>query len=492
MADHFNLGENAQSFKTAPKFAAFDMVVLNIDDNNYVSSPYAVLDNDVWESVSARQNNGKYIFEYVDGSWKQTAGPGSFDASATVNLQSIGITAAFTVAGAAEKAGDTITVSRFEDRENNTLQLSIELTRSGRTMETNCPLVKAADRQAIADGLLAKLCGRQYQPFSATAAEVNPLMELGDAISAHGIYTGLFQQDLEFNSLMSSDISAPGEEETDSEYKYETANERRYARKFADISAEFLIHADAIEARVTKEGGTNSSFAWKLLADSWSVYSSNSEVFRIDSSGATVKGTITAESGYIGTYPIGFAISASAIMNGMESFADTDHNGVYVGTDGIALGGGKFKVDSQGNLTAENGTFHGTVQAKNIVYGGDNGTFNGGGLTGGSVGGSKIGSNSIGAGHVVSSSLGTGQFQSSVTDSLGYANHAHSAFEGLEEVNWLKANSINTGHLRVPGGSPKLTVDSNGLYILGSKVKWLTIFYDNGGVSQGQTVLVPA
>lgn len=458
MSDHFNLGENAQSFKTAPKFDAFDMVILNIDDDNYVSSPYAVLDNDAWESESARKRNGKYVFSYIDGSWKQTAGPGSFDSSAVVNLQSLGITAAFTVAGAAEKDGDTITVSRFADTENDTLQLSIELTRSGKTMETNCPLVKASDRQAIADGLLAKLCGRQYQPFTATAAEVNPLVELGDAISAHGIYSGMFQQDLEFNSLMSSNISAPGEEETDSEYKYETANERRYARKFADISAEFLIHADAIEARVAKEGGSNASFGWKLLYDSWSVYASNSEVFRIDSAGATVKGKITAESGYIGTSARGFAISASAIMNGMTSFSDTENNGVYVGTDGIALGGGNFKVDSRGNLTAENGTFHGTVQAKHIAYGGDNGTFNGSGISNGSIPGGKIGSNE----------LGTGQFQSGVNTSLGYADFANGVFSNTNTANYVRTKGLYQG--------------GTYLYLRGERAVWKNItIYDSEG-----------
>ncbi len=478
MTDHFNLGENAQSFKMAPKFAAFDMVILNIDDNNYVSSPYAVLDNDVWESANVRRNNGKYVFSYSNGTWKQTAGPVSFDASATVNLQSIGITAAFTVAGAMEKAGDTITVSRFADTENDTLQLTIELTRSGRTMEANCPLVKAADRQAIADGLLAKLCGRQYQPFSATAAEVNPLVELGDAISAHGIYTGLFQQDLEFNSLMSSDISAPGEEETDSEYKYETANERRYARKFADISAEFLIHADAIEARVTKEGGSNSSFSWKLLSDSWSVFSSDSEVFHIDSSGATVKGTITATGGYIGTSARGFAITASAIMNGMTSFSDTDHNGVYIGTDGIALGGGNFKVDSQGNLTAENGTFHGTVQAKHIAYGGDNGTFSGEGLSGGSVGGGKISN----------STLGTGKFVSGVNTSLGYADYSNDVFNKQTQCNYLSTKHFACGDANIAGAISASS--SSNVSILGHRVKWEYVYYDHNGSETGKWLLV--
>jgi len=40
------------------------------------------------------------------------------------------------------------------------------------------------------------------------------------------------------------------------------------------------------------------------------------------------------------------------MYNGMTSLSDTTHNGVYVGTDGIALGKGVFKVTNTGDLIA--------------------------------------------------------------------------------------------------------------------------------------------
>lgn len=88
----------------------------------------------------------------------------------------------------------------------------------------------------------------------------------------------------------------------------------------------------------------------------------------------------------------GFTLSSSSLRNGMTSFSDTTHNGVYIGTDGIALGAGKFKVDAEGNLYATTGTFTGNVYAGNIQYGGSAGTFSGSGLSVGSVGSSQCSS----------------------------------------------------------------------------------------------------
>lgn len=96
-------------------------------------------------------------------------------------------------------------------------------------------------------------------------------------------------------------------------------------------------------------------------------------------------GSIYASSGKIGG-DNGFNINAGKIYSGMETFASTS-NGVYVGTDGIALGGGKFKVDSSGNLTATSGTFGGTLSGVGGNIGGftigTNALYNGAGTFGG-------------------------------------------------------------------------------------------------------------
>lgn len=179
------------------------------------------------------------------------------------------------------------------------------------------------------------------------------------------------------------------------------------------------VHSNRIDAKVEttygRDGQTaTKSFSWELTdsAHRWFA-NNNKKVMEITASGLSVEGQITATSGYIGDGSNGFTISASSIHNGMTSFNDTTHDGVYIGTDGISLGGGKFKVDAYGNLTAATGTFSGSVYASNIkstAVDGFGGSFSGLGITPGSIG--AAGSTALSGG---------------VTESLGFANDYNAA-----------------------------------------------------------------
>lgn len=61
----------------------------------------------------------------------------------------------------------------------------------------------------------------------------------------------------------------------------------------------------------------------------------------------------------------------SFIYNGLTGIKDTTNNGVYVGTDGIALGQGKFKVTKEGALTATSATIQGSITAGSFNNGND-------------------------------------------------------------------------------------------------------------------------
>ncbi len=87
----------------------------------------------------------------------------------------------------------------------------------------------------------------------------------------------------------------------------------------------------------------------------------NNGVFSVDKNGnmvasaASIKGNITATSGYIGDEDSGFTIASTAIYNGITSMSDTSTSGIYVGVDGIKLGA-SFAVTSSGSLTSSSGT----------------------------------------------------------------------------------------------------------------------------------------
>lgn len=88
--------------------------------------------------------------------------------------------------------------------------------------------------------------------------------------------------------------------------RYETATDGTIDTMQSNISQ----NATNITAKVSKTGGTSSSFAWSLQDSAFSLTSNNSEVFRADSDGITVNGNgsfsgeITATSGTIGEWTV--------------------------------------------------------------------------------------------------------------------------------------------------------------------------------------------
>lgn len=240
----------------------------------------------------------------------------------------------------------------------------------GRTIEIDCPY----GTQEMANQILAKLRGFQYQPATATGALLDPAAEMGDGISARDVYFGLYSRERDFSKLMAADIGAPYDEEINHEYKFETPQQRKYKREMGDVratlsiesdritaevaqrqadSAEFRsqlsVQATQIAARVTQTGGSQSSFGWSLLSNEFGLYAGNTKVFWVNSTGAHVKGEITATSGKIGNFNIG----STAIWNNISQYGGTQTTGVYLGTNGIQLGQ-RFKVDTSGNVTASN------------------------------------------------------------------------------------------------------------------------------------------
>ena len=91
----------------------------------------------------------------------------------------------------------------------------------------------------------------EYQPFNAKGAYITPAAEIGDGVTAYGIYAGLFEQETIFNRLMLSNIGSAISNEAEVEMDYEDASERKYMRKFAETAAALEIFADRISQSVT-------------------------------------------------------------------------------------------------------------------------------------------------------------------------------------------------------------------------------------------------
>ena len=238
---------------------------------------------------------------------------------------------------------------------------------SGRTLEIDNPF----GSQELANRILAKLTGYQYQPYTADGALLDPAAEMGDAVTIKDVYGGLYKNSLTFSRLMAADIAAPADEEINHEYQFESPAERRYKRELNDIRASLLVKADEISALVESveevvddkldaTGGTQ-SFGWTLLSNKWAVKANGKEVFTVDQNGGTFTGQVVASSGKIG----GFSITATTISNYKSG------TGVWMSTqpwtDGTVFQvGSKFRVTNDGSLYATNGTFSGTIEATTI------------------------------------------------------------------------------------------------------------------------------
>lgn len=220
---------------------------------------------------------------------------------------------------------------------------------SGRVLEVENPF----GSQAMANAILESVRGYSYQPLYADGALLNPAAEIGDAVSANGVYSGIYTRSTTFGTLMASDISAPTNEEVIHEFNIPTPTERKFQRLTYDMQSEFKTTASEISAKVSKtspQGQT--SFGWSLQDNQWTVFNQSGNILRATASGLEVTGKIQADEGYIGGEN-GFVIKASAIYNGITELNGQGERGVYLGTDGLQIGQG-FIADQYGNVKASN------------------------------------------------------------------------------------------------------------------------------------------
>lgn len=318
---------------------------------------------------------------------------------------------------------------------------------TGRTLTATIPW----GSQQIADDLLSRVSGNQYQPYTATGAQVDPAAELGDAVSIRGAYGGIFSSRTRFGRQLRSDISAPFEEEIDHEFPYKPSKDRAVERQMRSISSRLTVLASEITAEVSERKADSKeirstlsvlpgqisakvsatqegTFGWNLNSTSWTLNSGSKTVLKATKDGIEVTGKIRATSGSIG----GFTINSNYLSYNGQTWGGTNTTGAYIGKSGIQLGK-NFKVDMQGNLAAASGTFAGKVNAGNIQYGDSAGYLSGSGLASHSVYGSQIGYNTI----------STAYTSSGINTSLGYADYANGVFNGWNTVNLLRCSTLS-------------------------------------------------
>ena len=360
-------------------------------------------------------------------------------------------------------------------------------TDSGRTLTLDCPW----GTQKMAEDILSRIQGFQYQPYTADGAHIDPAAEIGDGFAAGNLYSGIYSKNVSHGALYTANVSAPGGEKINYKYEYKTPTQRKIERHYSEMKSTFKVQADQISAevsarieqgdeltsrleiqsdqisaRVTKTGGSSSSFGWELLDDSWTVKANNTTVFQITKSGAEVRGKFIALSGKIG----GLDIQSDYLSYNNQVWNGTNSRGIYIGVNGIQCGSeaNGVQITPTGNLYAENGYFRGSVSAGRIDYGGNDGYFNGGGITQGSISGGYYGQISGG-------SIGNYAVSGGINASLANGDYAYGCVNG-----WTTVPAFHAGSL-----------DTNDLTIEGYQIDRATIIYKNasGGTSTAKVLV---
>lgn len=191
---------------------------------------------------------------------------------------------------------------------------------TGRMVEVSCPW----GNQSMADSILSALGAYDYIPFSAVSSLLNPASELGDGITAGGVTSVMWSMRMGLDRMCSTDISAPGGDEIDDEYPYESSHIRTTKRKLADIRSSITKTAEQINLKIEATDGRVSQISQTVSGISLSVTTSSSADGK-----TTAKITLQVGpnnySGYItldGNVDVSGQLSADALYAALGEVAD--------------------------------------------------------------------------------------------------------------------------------------------------------------------------
>ena len=221
-----------------------------------------------------------------------------------------------------------------KDEDNTDLYYSAGTT-TGPVLEIENPW----GTQAMANAILSTISGYQYRPMSADGALLDAAAEVGDGVSANGVYSVIARRDTKFGSLLVSNIAAPSDGELGHEYKYEVKQNRQTQREIAQANSSLIVELDEIKGQVTDDQGN------------YTVVTIKSDGLYVGGASATLDGSnITANS--IGTTQIkGGAITANEIAANTITAAEI-HSGAVDTSELAANAVTAAKIDSEAVRTS--------------------------------------------------------------------------------------------------------------------------------------------
>ena len=157
---------------------------------------------------------------------------------------------------------------------------------TGRTLEFDNPF----GSREMAQNILNRVSGYQYQPYQADGALLDPAAEIGDAVGTATSYGGLYTRSRKFGRLMKADISAPHDEEINHEFKYESPQERKFTRVTGEIRASIILTNNMIQSEVVARQNADNEISSRITQTADSI---TAEVIRATAAEGTLSSRIT-------------------------------------------------------------------------------------------------------------------------------------------------------------------------------------------------------
>lgn len=395
MSESVFIGRSAKGYTSTPELPKCTKVRINVDDDSFYEAgtgdnvleldcPWGSqqMANDILESI------GEFVYRPYDTEWAKLDPAAELGDGVTINGVFSGIYVN-------ETNFSTLMAARISAPQENTVDHEYPYKSPAERKTTRQIAQTKASLRVNTDSIAAEVTARKKSDTELRSAISLNADSISAEVSARTKGETEMKSSIKMNAdSLAAEITArkTGESEIRTSIKANTdsISAEVTARKNGEsqMRSTLELHTKEIAARVTQSGGSSSSFGWSLTASGFVLQSSGKTVFQATKNGVDITGKITATSGYIGTKTNGFTITEKAIYNKLSSLYGTV-NGIYIGADGIALGGGKFRVNSNGQLYATNGTFTGNVFANRVQTGTQNG-MDAGYITGGQIGGRTI------------------------------------------------------------------------------------------------------
>lgn len=168
---------------------------------------------------------------------------------------------------------------------------------NGYVMTIDCPY----GTQEMANDLLAKAKGFEYQGFAAEQVILPPETELGDGVTVAGIYGMVARRSFKFTPGMTSNIEAPRELEVQHEYKYSSPQQRKTERQIAQTrtlitktAEEIILKVESLDGKYTEVKTTLDGLTVTDQSGTTKIKGSSIETSTLYVDAANISGKLTA------------------------------------------------------------------------------------------------------------------------------------------------------------------------------------------------------